>query len=130
MIKGHVIEIATHATFEPSFFHFKVPTILHVSFPQILGMTCSSCVHSIESNVKKRPGIIDVSVALTTERGKVKFDPTVIGELDTSSMVYKGHRQISVPGYLLPGGCTGEGVRHEARSRLTWRTSSTRLEVG
>ena len=49
-------------------------------------MTCSSCVHSIESNVKKRPGIIDVSVALTTERGKVKFDPTVIGELqgDTS----------------------------------------------
>ena len=49
-------------------------------FSQIRGMTCSSCVHSIESNVKKRPGIIDVSVALTTERGKVRFDPTVIGE--------------------------------------------------
>ena len=43
-------------------------------------MTCSSCVHSIESNVKKRAGILDVSVALTTERGKVKFDPTLIGE--------------------------------------------------
>ena len=43
-------------------------------------MTCSSCVHSIESNVKKRAGVLDVSVALTTERGKVKFDPTLIGE--------------------------------------------------
>ena len=48
--------------------------------PQIRGMTCSSCVHSIESNVKKRAGVLDVSVALTTERGKVKFDPTLIGE--------------------------------------------------
>ena len=45
-------------------------------------MTCASCVHSIETNVKKRPGIIDVSVALTTERGKVKFDPNVIGETE------------------------------------------------
>ena len=47
---------------------------------QIRGMTCSSCVHSIESNVLKRAGVTAVSVALTTERGKVKFDPNVIGE--------------------------------------------------
>ena len=32
--------------------------------------------------------------------------------------------------YLLPGGCTGKGLRHEARSRSIRRTSSTRLEVG
>ena len=66
------------------FFLVGGPVTQHILFypfsSQIRGMTCSSCVHSIESNVKKRPGIIDVSVALTTERGKVRFDPTVIGE--------------------------------------------------
>ena len=37
-------------------------------------MTCSSCVHQIESVLGKRQGIISVSVALATERAKIKFD--------------------------------------------------------
>ena len=68
----------------------SVKSLFFAFSSQIRGMTCSSCVHSIESNVKKRPGIIDVSVALTTERGKVKFDPTVIGEWTTNRVRLEG----------------------------------------
>ena len=38
----------------------------------IRGMTCSSCVHSIETKLASQPGITAVSVALATERGKIK----------------------------------------------------------
>ena len=46
---------------------------------QINGMTCSSCVHLIESTLMKRKGIISATVALATKRGKVKFDPSLLG---------------------------------------------------
>ena len=45
-------------------------------------MTCSSCVHLIESGLAKFEGVRAVTVALTTERGKVKFDPNIIGPRD------------------------------------------------
>ena len=35
-------------------------------------MTCSSCVHTIESRLAKLPGIQAVSVTLNTERGKIR----------------------------------------------------------
>ena len=38
------------------------------------GMTCASCVHQIETHLMKLPGILEVSVALATQQGKVKFD--------------------------------------------------------
>ncbi|VDD76286.1 unnamed protein product, partial [Mesocestoides corti] len=45
----------------------------------ITGMTCSSCVHSIESALMKMPGITSASVALATKRGKIVYDPNTIG---------------------------------------------------
>lgn len=42
-------------------------------------MTCSSCVHNIESNLKKKSGIIDVKVSLSTASGKVTYDPANSG---------------------------------------------------
>ena len=44
----------------------------------IRGMTCSSCVHLIESSVLKMKGITAASVALSTEKGKVSFVISVI----------------------------------------------------
>ncbi|KRT84534.1 hydrolase, partial [Oryctes borbonicus] len=46
---------------------------------QINGMTCASCVHKIESNIAKMPGVMVAQVALTTQKGKFKFDPEVTG---------------------------------------------------
>jgi Cu+-exporting ATPase len=41
--------------------------------------SCGSCVHSIESSLGSSPGIISVSVSLSTERATVTFDPLIIG---------------------------------------------------
>nr|XP_053634823.1 copper-transporting ATPase 1-like isoform X2 [Cherax quadricarinatus] len=49
---------------------------------EITGMTCSSCVYAIESNVKKLKGVKSAVVALATERGKFHFDPAVTGPRD------------------------------------------------
>lgn len=46
---------------------------------QISGMTCSSCVHKIESIVSKLPGVCTAQVALTTQRGRFKYDAEVTG---------------------------------------------------
>ncbi|XP_055894274.1 copper-transporting ATPase 1-like isoform X2 [Biomphalaria glabrata] len=48
----------------------------------ILGMTCSSCVHRIESVVKKKRGVFSASVALSTNTGKFTFDSELSGPRD------------------------------------------------
>lgn len=45
-------------------------------------MTCSSCVHNIKSNLLRKAGILEVNIALTTSKGKVKYDPEVTGVRD------------------------------------------------
>jgi len=45
-----------------------------------MGMTCSSCVHIIETNLSKLNGIESAVVALSTCRGKFKYNPNLIGE--------------------------------------------------
>lgn len=45
-------------------------------------MTCSSCVHLIESNLSKRPGILQASVALATSSGRFVFDTEMTGPRD------------------------------------------------
>ncbi|KAJ1971015.1 Cu(2+)-transporting P-type ATPase, partial [Dimargaris verticillata] len=46
---------------------------------QIFGMTCASCVGSIERGLAALSGIIRVTVNLATERATVEFDQNVIG---------------------------------------------------
>lgn len=46
----------------------------------IKGMTCQSCVKNIESTVKTKPGVLDVSVDLAAETGRFLYDPTVTAE--------------------------------------------------
>ena len=50
-------------------------------------MTCSSCVAKIEGHLMKQKGIRSVSVALTTQKGKIQYDPEVIGPRDIIEII-------------------------------------------
>ena len=50
-------------------------------------MTCSSCVHLIERTLTQTPGIERAVVILATGRGRVDFDPSVIGPRDIIKLV-------------------------------------------
>lgn len=44
----------------------------------ITGMTCANCSTAIERNVRRMPGVSEVSVNLATERAKVIYDPKLV----------------------------------------------------
>ncbi len=48
----------------------------------ISGMTCASCVNTIESYVKNQKGVKDVSVNLLAEEAEIEYDPSVISAED------------------------------------------------
>ncbi len=54
---------------------------------QIEGMTCSSCVHMIERTLLSQVGVEKAVVALSTSRGNVEFDPTILGPRDVVQIV-------------------------------------------
>ncbi|XP_033114023.1 copper-transporting ATPase 1-like [Anneissia japonica] len=42
----------------------------------IEGMTCNSCVHSIEGSISEKPGVKSIKVSLTEKQGKIEFYPS------------------------------------------------------
>lgn len=59
----------------------KIPlyNTIHLDSMQISGMTCASCVGSIEKAVLGIPGVTSASVSLATQKGSFSFDPDVVG---------------------------------------------------
>ncbi|KAM9820887.1 LOW QUALITY PROTEIN: copper-transporting ATPase 2-like [Neosynchiropus ocellatus] len=53
----------------------------------IKGMTCASCVHNIQSKLSKTKGVLNVSVALATEKAQIQYDPDVLGARDIIRLV-------------------------------------------
>lgn len=49
---------------------------------QVTGMTCASCVHNIETKLHRTNGILEATVALATNKARIKFDPEVLGARD------------------------------------------------
>jgi Cu+-exporting ATPase len=45
----------------------------------ILGITCNSCIQTIESNLKKLLGIKTVTISLSEPKSKISYDPDLIG---------------------------------------------------
>ncbi|XP_041263268.1 copper-transporting ATPase 2 [Onychostruthus taczanowskii] len=53
----------------------------------IIGMTCASCVHNIESKLMRTNGIFSASVALATSKAHILFDPEIIGPRDIIKVI-------------------------------------------
>mmetsp|Transcript_44542 Transcript_44542/g.51286 ORF Transcript_44542/g.51286 Transcript_44542/m.51286 type:complete len:936 (+) Transcript_44542:281-3088(+) len=45
---------------------------------KITGMTCASCVSTIENHLKSIQGVVDVSINLLTEKASIVLDPAVV----------------------------------------------------
>lgn len=50
----------------------------------VSGMTCSSCVNTIESVLRAVPGVKEATVSLIAERAEILFDPSSIGSPETT----------------------------------------------
>lgn len=61
----------------------------------VQGMTCASCVRTVERNLKKVPGVIDAQVNLATERATVTFDES---QANLDALV----RKVGEVGYSVP----------------------------
>ncbi|NWW85663.1 ATP7B ATPase, partial [Rhynochetos jubatus] len=56
-------------------------------FLQITGMTCASCVSTIERNLQKEDGIVSVLVALMAGKAEIKYKPEFIQPLEIAQLV-------------------------------------------
>jgi P-type Cu+ transporter len=52
-------------------------------------MSCASCVNKIEKTALNIPGVTHAAVALTTQKGRFKFDPEVTGPRDIADAISK-----------------------------------------
>ena len=60
----------------------KLEEFFLCSILKIEGMTCASCVNKIQNHMNKIPGITSVNVVLLTNRGRIQYDPSIIGPRD------------------------------------------------
>ena len=54
---------------------------------EVLGMTCASCVHTIEKAIGRLDGIKSVTVSLPMQQADIEYDPAVIGSAEVISAV-------------------------------------------
>ena len=64
---------------------------------QINGMTCASCVHTIESNLTGHGGVLEVNVALATGKGRITYDPDSTGPRDLIKAINDMGFEASLP---------------------------------
>jgi Cu2+-exporting ATPase len=60
--------------------------ILKRTYP-VTGMTCASCVLSVENTLRKQPGVHEVAVNLATNTAQVAFDPHATNDAALKSAV-------------------------------------------
>ncbi|XP_072304323.1 copper-transporting ATPase 2 [Eucyclogobius newberryi] len=53
----------------------------------VTGMTCASCVHTIESRLTSTKGVLRASVELASNRAQIHFNPDVIGARDIVRLI-------------------------------------------
>lgn len=66
---------------------------------KIGGMSCASCVKTIEMALKELPGVLDVKVNLATEKATVSYDPTLVSMDDIQKTIEEfGYKFLGVEG--------------------------------
>eukprot|EP00076_Gallus_gallus_P037050 XP_025002588.1 copper-transporting ATPase 2 isoform X3 [Gallus gallus] len=96
-------------------------------FLQITGMTCASCVSTIERNLQKEDGIISVLVALMAGKAEIKYKPEFIQPLEIAQLiqnlgfeatVIEDHSEAEGNVELLITGMTCASCVHNIESKL------------
>ncbi|NXF09814.1 ATP7B ATPase, partial [Smithornis capensis] len=96
-------------------------------FLQITGMTCASCVSTIERNLQKEDGIVSVLVALMAGKAEIKYKPEFIQPLEISQLiqnlgfeasVIEDHAETEGHVELLITGMTCASCVHNIESKL------------
>ncbi len=54
---------------------------------RVEGMTCQSCVQTIESNMSNVAGILNIKVSLSEKEAQVQFKPTVLSDQDVADKI-------------------------------------------
>ncbi|KAI8970249.1 E1-E2 ATPase-domain-containing protein [Mycotypha africana] len=57
------------------------------AYLNVTGMTCASCVATIERNLMKQPGVISCQVNLLTKLAIIKYDSTIVGSRVLAQMI-------------------------------------------
>lgn len=66
---------------------YKAITDMEQKTFAITGMTCASCVQTIERATRKLDGVMESNVNLATEKMTVKYDPTIVSMSDITEAV-------------------------------------------
>ncbi|XP_070808277.1 copper-transporting ATPase 1 [Pituophis catenifer annectens] len=61
--------------------------LMLVTVIRIEGMTCHSCVQSIEGLISQKPGVKSVSVSLRDRSGTIEYDPTLTSPADLKNSI-------------------------------------------
>ncbi|KAM8871457.1 LOW QUALITY PROTEIN: copper-transporting ATPase 2-like [Synchiropus picturatus] len=76
-LRDKITEMGFVATLKPDASIYDVFKLAQTVIIWIEGMTCHSCVQSIEGRVSEMPGVLSVVVSLKEGKGSVTFDPSV-----------------------------------------------------
>uniref|UniRef100_A0A672TRH4 Copper-transporting ATPase 2 n=1 Tax=Strigops habroptila TaxID=2489341 RepID=A0A672TRH4_STRHB len=96
-------------------------------FLQIMGMTCASCVSTIERNLQKQDGIVSVLVALMAGKAEIKYKPELIQPVEIAQLiqnlgfgatVIEDHEETEGNVELLIAGMTCASCVHNIESKL------------
>ncbi len=81
----------------------------------IEGMTCANCVLTIERNVKRLPGVEQVTVNLATEKASIVYNPAMLDLAEVKDLVEDlGYHVIEIEGLDEDAGMDAERQAREA----------------
>ena len=87
---------------------------------RVQGMTCASCVATIEARVRQLPGVRSVLVALMAGKAEVLYDPGIVQPVKIAAEVAK----LGFPSSVLEEGTSGENITQmKARQHEKYRLS-------